>query len=151
MLKREQILEELWRRMAQVTGVASTARNPINPPTESDMPRINLFELPDEVTIASTRGKTRTPVYRRESTILLECFTVAASEAAASKTLWAFVEQMKLQIYSGGNSLGMNGVEVEEKTTTEVYRPPDLENVAGVGIELGIAYVEDISALTGSL
>ena len=151
MLVRELIFEELWRRMALVTGVTSTARNPINPPAESDLPRINLFELSDEVDSASTRGRERSPVFKRTLTILLECFTVADSEAATSKTLWDFVEQMKIQLYSGGNSLGMRMLEVMEVRTSEVYRPPDLEKVAGVGIELEIAYVEDISTITGSL
>lgn len=147
MLEREQILATLWGRMAAVAGVQRTARNPVNPPAETDYPCINIFELPDRVRDAKRRGATAPPAYKRELTVILEPFVCGSSEPQATNELGSFVQELKKKLYEGGSNLGMNNVEIEEVEMSSVHRPPGLEKVAGVGITVLIRYVEDVSRL----
>ena len=147
MLEREQILGALWERMASVTGVKRTARNPVNPPNVDDLPCINMFELADNVVATQRRGATQPPAYKRELVVVLEPFVLGSSEPQATKELGAFVQELKKKLYEGGTTLGLKNVEIEETEMTQVLRPPAMERVAGVGISLKIRYVEDISRL----
>jgi hypothetical protein len=113
------------------------------------MPRINIFELPDKVEKAAKRGATKHPSYIRKLEIALEAFVVSSSESAASKDLGLFVQELKKKLYEGGSNLGLNGVEVVETGASQILRPPNLDNVAGVGIILTVAYVENIANLFG--
>jgi hypothetical protein len=147
MLEREEIIAALWQRMASVSGVQRTARNPVNPPTETDLPCINIFELSDEVTDAKSRGGSRSPAYKRELRVVVEPFVLGDSEPQATQKLGLFVIELKKKLYEGGNTLGLSGVEVLEEEMSQVYRPPNTEKIAGIGITLKIKYVEDISRL----
>lgn len=147
MLEREFIIQALWERLSNVTGVNRTARNPVNPPSEEDMPCINFFELEDPVQDKTYRGGKKYPAYKRALRVLLEPFVLGSSEPAASKELGAFVQETKKSLYAGGNTLGMKGVEMTEVGTGQVLRPPKVEKVAGIGITIEIRYVETIAKL----
>jgi hypothetical protein len=147
MLEREQIIAALWGRMAAVAGVQRTARNPINPPAEGDLPCVNIFELGDRVREARKRGATAPPAYKRELTVILEPFVLGTSEPQVTNELGAFLQEVKKKLYEGGTNLGLTGVEVEEVELSSIYRPPGMEKVAGIGITVNIRYVEDVSRL----
>ena len=133
--------------MSLVTGVQRTARNPINPPAEGDLPCINIFELSDRVGNAHKRGANLAPGYRRELTVVIEPFVLGSSEPQATNELGRFVQEVKKKLYEGGVTLGLANVEVQETDMSSVLRPPGMEKVAGVGITIVIRYVEDVSRL----
>lgn len=145
MLERELVMEALWARMADVEGVAFTARNPVNPPNKDNMPCIQFFELEDCVAASTMRG--RVPVYKRDLDLIIEMFILAGSEPAASKELSEFVGKVKYKLYEGGVTLGLKGVEIREVSAGQILRPPDLDLAVGVGIVLRVRYIEDISKL----
>lgn len=147
-MDRETIVTTFWSKAAATAGVARTARNPINPPNEDDLPCINIFELEDSAADGrSSGGAIPRPVYKRELQIVAELFILSSSEPAVSKELWSFVDDFKRAIYSEGVTLGLRGVDMAETETSRVLRPPNLEKVAGVGIVFKIMYVESISSL----
>lgn len=146
--EREEIITRLWSRMASVTGVKSTARNPSNPPKESELPRINIFEGDDVVVKESSRGASQKPHYNRDWTVVLETFIRATSEKAGSKELSAFMSLVKSRLYDGGITLGLRNVSVQEKSSTGLLRAPDLDLVMGIGLVLSVRYVEDCATLT---
>jgi hypothetical protein len=133
--------------MAEVTGVKSTARNPVNPPKDGDFPRINIFEMDDAVKEKSMRGGSQYPSYKRDFSVLVETFIKASSEQAGPKELSLFIKELKKKMYESGATLGLKGVELSETATGEVLRPPNLDLVIGVGIVLSIRYVEDVSKI----
>jgi hypothetical protein len=148
MLEREIIVSTLQERMAAVTGVQSTARNPTNPPNATDLPRINVFEMSDRVESASLRGGTKRPEYKRRMEVILEAFIQADTEEGATQDLGLFVRELKKSLYSDGVKLGLRCVtELGEVETSQILRPPAVERVVGVGITLKIRYVETIDAL----
>ncbi len=144
MLYREVIMAELWRRLASVTGVAWTARNPSAPPVAANLPAIQIFELEDEVHDYGRRGGW--PQYKRSLTVVVEVFVQGSSEGAASKELFTFLGLVKKALYQGGSSLNGLG-EIREISTSRLLRPPAGGNVVGVGLYLQISYVEDTAAL----
>jgi hypothetical protein len=141
MLKRESIAQEFWKRIAGVTDVVYTSRNPKAPPGEDNLPASQFFEFEDKVVEVGKRGDTL--VYKRRWTIVLEMFTKSTAEAASSKELMDFVEDTRLAIYDGGPSLG-GLCELHEVDSSRVLRPPAGENIAGIGISFEINYVEEI-------
>ena len=147
MLERELIFGALWDRMASVSGVVRTARNPVNPPNVDDLPCINMFEMQDKVVSVQKRGASRPPAYIRELTMIIETFVLGTSEPQATQELGAFVTELKKKLYEGGTTLGLSGVEIEEVGMTPVLRPPGVEKVAGVGLSLKVTYIEDVSLL----
>jgi len=142
--ERELIIAELWERLANVTGVVYTARNPKKPPSAESLPAIQFFELGDLVEEASSRGGY--PAYRRRVTVVIECFIAGSSESAATKELGAFVQEMKKKVYEGGATLGRR-CSISERDASRILRPPAGSHVAGVGIAFEIRYVENISTL----
>jgi hypothetical protein len=124
-----------------------TSRNPINPPRESDLPCINFFEMADTVKDVQKRGASQFPAYKRELSVVIEAFQVGESEHAASSAVVDFMSEIKKSIYSSGVTLGLPGVEIVEKDAGRILRPPGLEKVAGLGISVGIRYIEDVSKL----
>lgn len=149
MLKREVIVERFEKRMSEVSGVSFVARNPIKEPQTSDLPCIQFFELGDGVDSGkvSKRGAGTYPSYIRTLSLIAEIFIAGSSEEASSKELLAFVEEVKKKFYEGGNNLGLSGVELVERGAGRVLRPPAGDNIAGMGIELEIAYIEDTSEM----
>lgn len=143
MIEREQVIDALWGRLAAVTGVVRTARNPKEEPSVNDMPIIQFFELGDRVRSATRRGKERHPAYKRELTIAVESFVNGTTEGAVSQELVDFVNALKTKLYEGGNNLGIRGVEFVETESSRVLRPPVGEPVAGLGLVLRITYTED--------
>jgi len=146
-LEREAILAALWKRMAAVSGVARTARNPVDPPSLEDLPCINMFELQDKVVGVKKRGASLLPEYRREVSVALEVFVAGSSEPQSSQALGLFVQDVKRKLYEGGVTLGLKGVEVEETDASQILRPSKMDSVAGIGILLKIKYVEDVTKL----
>jgi len=142
MLEREQIIQELWRRIAGVSGVKFTARNPSVPPSSENVPSIEFFELPDNVTDTTTRGGV--PVMKRKLQVAIEVFIAGSKDSAASKELMAFVKTVKAALYAGGPTFGglCSWKEVE---ASRVMRPETGANLAGIGIVIEIMYVEDAS------
>jgi|GEM_PF-4776482 len=143
MLKREEIITELWSRLDEVPGVAYTARNPKKPPSVDDLPAIQFFEFPDKVLENGGRGY---PIYKREMDVIVESFVNGSTENAASKEEMAFLLEMKKKIYKDGNSLG-GLCSLFEAEASRVLRPATGGNVAGIGITFKIQYVEDIRAI----
>lgn len=146
MLERELLIQELWRRLADVEGVAYTARNPKAEPSVSDMPCIQFFELDDEPKKSSSRGVSQSLAYRREFKVIIEAFVKGTTDAKASQELGAFMIKMKRSLYTGGNVLTQN-TEFLESAMSRMLRPPVGDNVIGVGITLTIQYIEDIGKL----
>lgn len=146
MLERELIIQELWRRLAAVPGVAYTARNPKAEPSVDNMPCIQFFELDDKPEKHDHRGATAYPAYRRTFQVVVEAFVKGSSDAAASKELGEFMQAVKKSLYTGGNVLHPNSFFLETEMS-RMLRPPVGDNVIGVGIVLTIQYVEDISKL----
>lgn len=145
--ERDEIVVRLWKRVASVTGVKSSARNPVNPPKDAELPRINIFELDDVVTSVAERGATQYPAYKRDFKVLVETFIKASSEQAGPKELALFVKEMKKKLYEGGATLGLKGVSFAESATGEVLRPPDLDLAIGIGIVFTVKYVEDVAKI----
>lgn len=144
MLEREEILEVLWRRMSEVSGVSYTVRNPEAPPGIDDLPAVQIFELGDEVVKVDSRGGY--PAYTRRLSVALEGFIKATKEEAASKEIMAFLLEIKKKLYEGGPTLGKRCLLVE-KSASRVLRPPAGEHSVGIGVALEIQYVEDTSKL----
>lgn len=143
MIEREDVITALWGRLAAVTGVVRTARNPKEEPSVTDMPIIQFFELPDLVRSATRRGKERHPAYKRQLTVAIESFVQGTTESAVSQELVEFINALKTKLYEGGNTLGIKGVEFVETESSRVLRPPVGEPVAGLGIVIRITYTED--------
>ena len=145
MFEREIAIAELWNRMASVSGVKYTTRNPKAPPSIDDMPTINIFELDDEVVSKSMRGGY--PIYKRRLQIILEAFIVGSSESASTKELGLFLRKMRKKLYEGGVNLGGKCAEISETTQTRVLRPPTGEHTVGIGLSFDMIYIEEISKL----
>jgi hypothetical protein len=145
-LQRERIMAELWRRLSTVAGVAWTARNPSSPPGVENLPAVQIFEMDDEVVERTRRGGGEYPAYKRLLKVVIEAFISGSSEGAASSELFDFLGKLKTAMYQGGPSLG-GLCELTESSGSRMLRPPAGNNVIGVGIELEIAYVENIAAL----
>lgn len=145
--EREEIISRLWGRMAEVTGVKTTARNPVNPPKAADIPRINIFEFDDVVVSRASRGASQPPAHKRAIRVLVESFYKGTTEEAATQELGLFMRQLKAKLYQGGVTLGLKDVEVAEESMGEVLRPPNLDLVVGVGMILSIRYTEDVAKI----
>ena len=143
MLQREKVIAELWYRMAQVTGVGYTARNPKAEPSVDQMPVISIFELDDAVQDKRMRGKSIT-CYRRRLELILEVFVAGSTENASSKELFAFVELVLAEVFRGGNNLNKKASLIDIMEYSRVHRPPIGDNVAGLGIAFEILYIEEV-------
>lgn len=142
MIERENIVEELWRRIASVEGVGYTARNPKAPPNVSDMPAIQMFELDDVVEESIKRGGSKWPINKRKLHVVIEMFIDATREESSSKELIDFVGKYKSKLYAGGNTLG-GLCEMNELSSAKILRPPVGESVAGIGFAYSIRYLEN--------
>ena len=145
MRERELLIAEFWRRIASVTGVAKTARNPGDNPSSDDFPAIQFFELNDEITGKGRRGGY--PIYSRTLMLTVEAFLTATSEPASSKELGVFVTEIKKKIYAGGNNLNKTCTEITELGCTRVLRPPVGKNSVGIGLIFEVKYIENISTI----
>lgn len=140
-MKREYLIQELWSRLAAVSGVQSTARNPKEPPKEGEFPRINLFDLEEEVDEAQAFRSQKLTF-----SLLTEHFIEATSEHSGSKELMAFTDLVVDAMYQTGLRLakaGHIGV-ITERRRSRVLRPPTGGPVFGLGIWWEIRYVEDL-------
>lgn len=147
MLEREELIEELWRRLASVEGVAYTARNPKAEPNESNMPCVQFFELDDDPKPAQSRGgAVAYPVYKRELKVIVEAFVKGTTEASSSKELGLFVQEVKKALYTNGNVLIPNCFFIEVEGS-RILRPPTGGNIIGIGLVLQVSYIEDTSRL----
>lgn len=145
MREREIFITEFWRRVALVSGVVKTARNPGDNPSTDDFPAIQFFELDDTIEAQGRRGGY--PIYTRKLILAVEFFIVATSEASASKELSAFVQEGKKKIYQGGNNLGKTCNEIVEAGCTRVLRPPVGKNAVGIGVVFEVNYTENIATI----
>lgn len=145
MREREILIAEFWKRIASVTGVVKTARNPSDNPSTDDFPAIQFFELDDKVMQSGRRGGY--PIYQRTLMLTVEAFIAATSESASSKELGAFVQEAKKKIYAGGNNLNKTCNEITELGCTRVLRPPVGKNSVGIGIIFEIKYIENITTI----
>lgn len=139
MIKREQLITDIWRRISSVTGVRKTARNPSTFPKAEDMPCINLFELSDQVTSARGDGQHYTRVFN----FRLEIFVQGSSEEASSGELMLFLtdvlKAMDLKQKLGGMA---NFVETGWTPVAAV----DAGNFCkAIGIDYSTQYAEDVS------
>lgn len=146
MLEREEIMQELWKRMSSVSGVNFTARNPKIEPSVNNLPCIQFFELEDTSEHQQKRGSSTYPAYRRSFRVVIEAFVKGTTEAASSHELSLFMQQLKKKLYEGGISLG-GRCELLEIETSRMLRPPSGDNVVGVGLTLQVRYIEDIQRL----
>lgn len=144
MAERENIIAELWNRLAAVQGVQYTARNPKAEPGVDNMPCIQFFEMEDPVAEATQRGGY--PAYKRALRVVVEAFVKSSTEASASKELGDFIILIKKQVYKDGVSLGRL-CQITEIETSRVLRPPTGENVIGLGIIFELKYIETIANL----
>ncbi len=147
MLEREIFIQELWKRLADVDDVVSTARNPKDPPNIGDLPCIHFFELGDRVISTSRRGASQYPVYTRVLSLVMEIFLVGVDEPSSTKSLIEIVKNTKIKVYADGNTLGKRCSEVREVDAGRILRPPVGGPVIGVGLAFEIQYVENISNL----
>jgi len=145
MLERETAIVELWKRLAGVTGVLYTARNPVIPPKVEQMPCIQFFELGDTVEKMSMRGGY--PIYGRVLTVVVEPFVNATAEGASTKEMIEFVKLVKKAVYTGGPTLGGKCSEIHEVDASRVLRPDVGAPVSGIGLAFEIRYNEEISKL----
>ena len=141
MLQREKILEELEKRMTQISGVGFVARNPEKEPSYNDLPCVNIFEMPDMVDDMSRRGGK--PAYKRSFQLIIETFISGSTAAKASKELMAFVILVKAALYAAPFGLGGLARKIKEDQYSRVHRPGVGEHVAGIGIAITIFYIED--------
>jgi len=140
-MKREYLVQELWSRLAAISGVQTTARNPKQPPKEGEFPRINIFDLEESVDEAQAFRS-----QKLSFSLLVEFFVEASSEQAGTKELMAFADSVVGAMYQTGLKLarqGHLGVIVEQKRS-RVLRPPVGGPVFGLGIWFEIRYVEDL-------
>jgi hypothetical protein len=144
MLEREAIIQELWSRLASVTGVAFTARNPKQEPSVDNLPCIQFWEMDDKVEEESARGGY--PSFKRSFDVVVEPFVLASTDASASKVLNDFIIEIKKQVYRDGVSLG-GLCRVSEAGSSRILRPPVGENVIGIGITFTFRYVETVANL----
>lgn len=147
MLKREAIIAELAKRIAEVEGMTFTARNPVTRPSVEDMPVGNIFDFPATVIKTSGGGRTKAPICEMVGEILLEIYTTGTTEATSSDELFVFVETVLQAIYTDGMSLGGLDCSLRIKEFTRVFRPPVGGNAAGIGIVFTVQYVEDLNIL----
>lgn len=145
MLERENIMVELWRRMANVEGVVYTARNPSKPPAVEDMPAIQLFELRDAVVDASARGGR--PIYKRKLEVIAEIYVKADNDASATHELGLFLQAVRKAVFVDGESLHGVCSHIEETEMSRVLRPLVGGPIVGVGLAYVITYIENIQTL----
>jgi hypothetical protein len=144
MQEREDIVAELWSRLAAVDGVMFTARNPKAEPKVENMPCIQFWEMADVVEESTKRGDY--PAYKRALRVVVESFVKSTEEAKTSQDLKDFIVKVKQQIYRDGASLGRR-CNVTEIESSRVLRPPVGENVIGLGIVFELRYIETTSKL----
>lgn len=148
MLEREVAMGVLWSRLASVTGVAYTARNPKAEPGADNMPAIQFFELDDKPEPAQSRGGRRSyPAYKRKLRVVIEAFVAGETEASASSDLAAFIIELKKKLYQNGNVLVPDNAFFEEVDGSRMLRPPTGQNIIGIGIFLDVNYIEDTGKL----
>lgn len=145
MREREVLIKELWKRVASVSGVVYTARNPGAPPNVSDMPAIQFFELNDTVVDSAKRGAYI--AFKRRLTVVVESFIAGTTEASSTDELAAFIVNVKRAIYSGGMTLGNRQCLIQEVESSRIIRPAAGENLIGMGLVFDIMYTEDINQL----
>lgn len=145
MLKREEIVRELWRRMTTVEGVEYTSRNPDVAPSIDNLPLVNIFELDDRVEKHDMRGGV--PVYFRVLQVVFETFIKGTSAGDSSAELFTFLAKVKTKLYEGGPTLGglCTVLEVEQ---SRVLQPEIGSYVVGIGTVLELRYIEDVKLLT---
>jgi len=146
-LKREAIIAEFTKRIAEVEGMVFTARNPIARPSIDDMPVGNIFDFPATVIKYSGGGRTKAPICETVGEILLEVYIAGTTEATSSDELFAFLETVLTSIFSDGSGLGEIGCSLRVKEFTRVFRPPVGGNAAGIGVIFSVQYVEDYNTL----
>lgn len=146
MVERELIIQELWKRLAGVTDVRYTARNPKVPPKVEDLPALQFFELGDTVEKVGRRGGTNYPNFHRRLRVVIEAFINPQAEGSSGKELGLFVQNVKKALFTDGSTLGKL-CEIQEVETTRVLRPPVGENIIGIGLVYDLIYVEDVSRL----
>lgn len=143
-MKREDFLQVIWQRMSEVEGVSTTARNPVDWPEVDELPRINIFDMEEDVEEGGSRRTNRCKL-----TIVIEAFINASEENAGSKELATFMQKVLGAMYTTGLKLLKNrdnGVSmIKETRRSRVLRPPVGEPVFGLGIFFEIYYAEDIS------
>ena len=144
MIERENIIRELWKRLAGVSGVNYTARTPAAPPSAIDLPAIQFFELSDSVTDATRRGNY--VANKRKLTVVVETAITATTEASATNELIAFMDLIKAAIFDGDQTLGKKCL-IQEEETSQIFRPTIGENAIGVAMVFSIHYVEDVNNL----
>lgn len=147
MIRRDNILSELHKRMVTVPGVGMVARNPKDHPTADDFDCIHIFEFPEKTASIKTRGN-KLPLLFKEMEVIVECFALASSEPASTKALYAFVKEIKKVIYAGGNAT-LDGIctSIIEKETSRVLRPPIGAPVAGIGLVFEVTFIDDLETL----
>lgn len=141
---RENIVQELHKRMSEVPGTQIVLRNPKTEPTTDDLNCISIFELGDPVKQVSTRGGI--PYYIRNLNVIIEAMIRSDTEGGSSPELIAYVKELKKKLYEGGISLGGTCDLFVEIDSSQILRPPIGGNAAGIGISLNITYKEDIRA-----
>lgn len=144
MLEREGVIAELWSRLATVTGVTYTARNPKAEPSADNFSAIQFFELQDVVESETKRGGY--PAYRRMLKVAVEGFISASAEGAATKEIGLFAIEIKKKVYAGGVTLG-GRCKISESETSRIMRPPTGEHSIGIGIIFEIRYTENIASI----
>jgi hypothetical protein len=142
-LQREAIIEELEKRMTEVSGVLFVARNPEKAPSYDDLPCVSIFEMPDTVDDMSKRGGM--PSYKRSFQIVLEIFISGSTATLASKELMAFMKLVKVALHAAPYGLDATCGGIREDQYGRVLRPGVGEHVIGIGLAITIFYVEDIN------
>jgi hypothetical protein len=142
MLRREEIIVEMWRRVLGVNGVTSK-RNPETPPRPEDLPAVNLFEWEEAHDQSWGRDY---PTFHNVFPVAVEVIIKGTSEAAANSELAAQVDAVLEALYAKPKFLGKKGELIFIRTT----RPVSLaggEHIKGIGLVFNVRYGEDFSEL----
>ena len=142
MLRREEILGELWRRIYSIPGIRRAVRNPDSAPNLSDLPSVGIIEHGDSVISRTKRNDV--VAHKRKLRIALEVFVNGATEESATQELLSFVYEVKKAVYAGGASLG-DRCEITEVDATQVVSVAGGEHIRAIGLGFDIYYAEHIA------
>lgn len=147
MLKREEVISELERRMWTITAyngyplsVVDVKRNPSVP--DEMFPCVNVYEMPDRVISQATRSGH--PVSKRKIQIVIEFWLEFSDDRAASQEVIDFYNSVRWAIFNDGNTLGGLGVALTEEEATQIVKPLQGRKTVGMGISLSVDYVDSL-------
>ena len=147
MLKREQIILEFWKRVASVSGMTYTARNPVASPNVDDLPIGNIFDFPAKAVKTAGSSRTGIPIIGFDMSVILEVYMAGTTEYSSTNEFFTFYTEVLKAIYVDGASLGDLKCHIMLNEMTRIFRPPIGGNTVGIGTVFTVSYFEDFNNL----